>query len=122
MLQFKKTKFNNDWICYGVFNDLYKGRKIKFYAPNLKEKNERVMILILGKFELRNPSVIFCSYPLSIIIRKKLDSGEREEEVLSSLYHYEILGKKENLEMFLLCNTEERYNIDKLSNSDFTLF
>ena len=120
MLHFKKTKFNNEWICYGVFNDLYKGSKIKFYARNLKKKNERVMILVLGKFELRYPSFIFCSYPLSTIIRKKLDIGEREEEVLSSLYQYEILGKKENLEMFLLCNTEEKYYVDRLINSDFT--
>lgn len=117
MLKFNKAKLDENWISYGIFKKLYGGKKIKFYEPNLKEKNERVMIMISGEFQFNNPSIIFCSYPLSAIIRKKLNTGISKKEVLSSIIYHEILGRKDDPEMYLLCNTEESFEIDDLNNS-----
>ncbi len=75
MLKFNKSKFDENWKSYGTLKKLHKGKKIKFYGPNLRDPNERVMIMVSGEFQFYNPSLIFCSFPLSAVIRKKITEG-----------------------------------------------
>jgi len=114
MITYNRVKYDESWNNYGTLRTLFRGKNIKFYSPNLKDENERVMIMISGEFGFSNPSIIFCSYPLSYRIRNDLKKGGMKKEILKTLIDLEILGKKSNPEMYLLCNTEESFSIEDL--------
>ncbi len=117
MLKYNRVKYDESWNNYGTLRKLFHGKSIKFYSPNLKDENERVMIMISGEFGFNNPSIIFCSYPLSNKIRNDLKKGITKKEILKFLIDLEILGIKSNPEMYLLCNTEESYSVEDLQKN-----
>ena len=117
MITYNRVEYDEGWNKYGTLRILFRGKNIKFYSPNLKDENERIMIMISGVFGFSNPSVIFCSYPLSNRIRNDLNKGIMKKEILKTLIDLEILGKKDTPEMYLLCNTEESFSVEDLQKN-----
>ena len=117
MITYNRVKYDENWNNYGTLRKLFREKNIKFYSPNLKDENERVMIMISGEFGFNNPSVIFSSYPLSNKIRNDFKKGVMKKEILKTLIDLEILGKKGKPEMYLLCNTEESFSVEDLQKN-----
>ena len=116
--QFNRVKLDSNFISYGTFSEKVKGKRFKFYKPNLSELNERVMIMISGDFGFNNPEILFCSFPLSKKIRKDLQEGKNHREIFTYVSKKEICGRKDDPTSYFLYDTGESFDADDLTNQD----